>query len=111
MMTTLAAQVAASPPAWHDGGDPPAFWPIFPITFGLLWLAVLGTAFYLIRRRIAAGGGRPGPGGWRGFGPPAAAHEADPMRKAQSILAERFARGEIDEDEYLMRMSALRNGG
>ncbi len=113
-MTTLAAQVVASPPEWHDGGDPPAFWPIFPITFGLFWLAVLGTAFYLIRRRIAAGGGRPGtgPGGWRGpFGPPDAAHEADPMRNAQLILAERFARGEVDEDEFLMRMSALRNGG
>lgn len=32
------------------------------------------------------------------------------MTKARSVLAERFARGEIDEDEYLMRMSALRNG-
>lgn len=29
-------------------------------------------------------------------------------RSAQEILAERFARGEIDEDEYARRMNALR---
>jgi putative membrane protein len=32
------------------------------------------------------------------------------MAKARSVLAERFARGEIDEEEYLMRVSTLRNG-
>ncbi|QXJ24086.1 SHOCT domain-containing protein [Actinomadura graeca] len=101
MLTTLATQITAHPGGWHDGGDPPAFWPVFPITFGLFWLAVLGTAFYLIRRRWTAGGG----------GTATSAAAADPSAQAQSILAERFARGEIDEDEYLMRMSALRNGG
>ncbi|TDC46848.1 SHOCT domain-containing protein [Actinomadura sp. KC345] len=82
---------------WHDGGDAPAFWPVFPIMFGLFWLAVLGAAFYLIRRRMNGGTA-------------AAPAAADPMAKAQSVLAERFARGEIDEDEYLMRISTLRNG-
>ncbi|NVI92935.1 SHOCT domain-containing protein [Actinomadura sp. BRA 177] len=67
------------------------------MTFGLFWLAVLGTVFYLIRRRMNAGA-------------TAAAAAADPMAKARAVLAERFARGEIDEDEYLMRMSTLRNG-
>ncbi|TDD69749.1 SHOCT domain-containing protein [Actinomadura rubrisoli] len=71
------------------------------MTFGLFWLAVLGGAFYLIRRRMATGAAAA----------TAATAAADPMAKAQSILAERFARGEIDEDEYLLRMSALRNGG
>ncbi|WP_433476784.1 SHOCT domain-containing protein [Spirillospora sp. CA-142024] len=102
MVTTLATQAMAMHPGgwnegWHDGGDAPAFWPVFPITFGLFWLAVLGTAFYFIRRRMNTSAA-------------AAASAADPMAKAQSVLAERFARGEIDEDEYLMRMSALRNG-
>ncbi|WP_207938990.1 SHOCT domain-containing protein [Actinomadura darangshiensis] len=98
MLTTLATQVTALGPGhWHDG-DAPAFWPVFPITFGLFWLAVLATAFYFIRRRMNSGAA-------------AAAAAADPMAKARSVLAERFARGEIDEDEYLMRMSALRNGG
>ena len=42
-------------------------------------------------------------------GAAAAKAAADPMTKARSVLAERFARGEIDEDEYHVRMSALRN--
>ncbi|MFD0691426.1 SHOCT domain-containing protein [Actinomadura fibrosa] len=92
---TLATQMR--PEHWHDG-DAPAFWPVFPITFGLFWLAVLGGAFYLVRRRMATAA-------------TTAAAAADPLGKARSILAERFARGEIDEDEYHMRMSALRNGG
>ncbi|WP_205718108.1 SHOCT domain-containing protein [Actinomadura soli] len=100
MLTTLATQAAAMHPGsgpWNDGGDAPAFWPVFPITFGLFWLAVLGTAFYLIRRRMNTTA-------------TAAKAAADPLAKAQSVLAERFARGEIDEDEYLMRVSTLRNG-
>ncbi len=100
MMTTLAAQAAQvaamHPGGWQDG-DAPAFWPVFPITFGLFWLAVLGTVFYLIRRRMTTGSTA------------AAAAAADPMAGARSLLAERFARGEIDEDEYLRRTSALHN--
>ncbi|MGH3242449.1 MAG: SHOCT domain-containing protein [Spirillospora sp.] len=98
MLTTMAAQATAMHPGnWNDGGDAPAFWPVFPITFGLFWLAVLGTAFYLIRRRMNTTAAT-------------AAAASDPMAKALSVLAERFARGEIDEDEYLMRVSTLRNG-
>ena len=92
---TLATQMG--PGGWHDGGGDPAFWPVFPISFGLFWLAVLGAAFYLIRRRMNSTAA-------------AAAAAADPMANARSVLAERFARGEIDEDEYLMRISRLRNG-
>lgn len=96
MLTTLATQAAAMHPGgWHDG-NAPAFWPVFPITFGLFWLAVIGTAFYLIRRRMHDGVA-------------AARAAADPMTRARSVLAERFARGEIDEDEYHVRMSTLRN--
>ncbi|SNT61680.1 putative membrane protein [Actinomadura meyerae] len=100
MMTTLtaqAAQVAAMHPGGWQDGDAPAFWPVFPITFGLFWLAVLGAVFYLIRRRTGSGAGG------------AAAAASDPLAKARSVLAERFARGEIDEDEYLRRTSALHN--
>lgn len=105
MMTTSvvqAAQAAQAHPGWHDGGDAPAFWPVFPITFGLFWLAVIGLGFYLVRRRTN------GPGGAATAG---AASATDPMSSALTILAERFARGEIDEDEYHMRMSGLRHGG
>ena len=98
MLSSMATQLAvAMGPGWHDGGDAPAFWSVFPIAFGLVWLAVLGAAFYLIRRRMTSTDA-------------AAAAAADPMAKAYSVLAERFARGEIDEDEYLRRVSTLRNG-
>ncbi|WP_084219889.1 SHOCT domain-containing protein [Spirillospora albida] len=86
MLTTFATRFH---PGWHGEGDPPAFWPVFPITFSLLWLAVLIGAFYLIRRRTPAAGA------------------GDPMAGARSILAERFARGEIDDDEFLRRMAGL----
>jgi putative membrane protein len=84
-------ELVAHPGPWNDG-DAPAFWPVFPITFGLLWVAVLVGGFYLLRRT-----GR--------RAEPAA---ADPQSSARKILAERFARGEIDEEEYYTRMSALR---
>ncbi|MFI0454029.1 SHOCT domain-containing protein [Actinomadura sp. 6N118] len=92
MLTTLAMQIHPGP--WHENGatDAPAWWPVFPITFGLFWVAVVVAGFYLVRRRIAAG-----------------AAQADPMARARSVLAERFARGEIDEDEYYARSSTLRN--
>ncbi|HEX2312217.1 MAG TPA: SHOCT domain-containing protein [Thermomonospora sp.] len=89
-------QVLAHPGPWRDG-EPPAFWPVFPLTFGLLWTAVLVAAGYLVWRRMS---GR--------VGPVKAAGAVDPLAGARSILAERFARGEIDEDEYHLRMAALR---
>lgn len=97
MLTMLATQLHPGP--WQDGpghgpaSDAPAWWPVFPITFGLFWVAVAVGAFYLIRRRIAAN-----------------ATQADPKAHAQSVLAERFARGDIDEDEYYARLSTLQNG-
>lgn len=40
-------------------------------------------------------------------GPPGPGWPADPER----LLAERFARGELDEDEYRRRLAVLREGG
>ncbi|MFC5183914.1 SHOCT domain-containing protein [Actinomadura harenae] len=92
--------ITAADPGWHDH-EGPGWWAIFPITFGLLWLAMLGfVAFQLIKRR-----GR----GVRGF--PAWAGRASapaPAQGPEDLLAERFARGEVDEDEFHTRMSALR---
>lgn len=100
MLTTLAMQ-AAHPGPWRDGGDAPAWWPVFPITFALFWAAVLGAGLYLIRRRMTAASAASAA---------ATAAAADPTAKAVAVLAERFARGEIDEDEYYVRLSALRSG-
>jgi putative membrane protein len=64
----------------HDG-----YW--FP--FALLWLALLGTIVWLFvrdrRRRPATG-----------------------LERARDILAERYARGEIDGEEYRRRLDDIR---
>jgi putative membrane protein len=80
MMTTLTAYGP-----WHHD-DAPGWWPVFPIGFGLFWLLVLGGGFYLLSKR----------GRWSGGG-------------AERVLAERYARGEIDEDEYRERLAVLRS--
>ncbi|HEY3504276.1 MAG TPA: SHOCT domain-containing protein [Actinocatenispora sp.] len=69
---------------WHG---PVFFWPLFP----LLWVGVAVLAFTLLRRR------RGWPMAWR-------------TAPAEQTLADRFARGEIDEQEYEERMSVLRKG-
>jgi putative membrane protein len=68
------------------GDDHEHWWVIAPF-FWALWLAVLGTILYFVfrGRRRATGGNR-----------------------AQAILAERFARGEISTEEFHERMDALR---
>ena len=64
---------------------PGAWWPIFP----LLWFVLIGgLIFFLIRR------GRPQ---WR-----------NPGYSGESVLAERYARGEISEQEYRERLSVLK---
>ncbi len=71
---------------WHGPG---AWWPIFP----LLWLLVLGTLVTLFvvgrRRRDRFSGQRAG----------------------ERKLAERYADGEIDDQEYARRLGVLRGTG
>ncbi|MEW2355300.1 SHOCT domain-containing protein [Spirillospora sp. NPDC029432] len=99
MLTTMATALA-HPGPWNEDGPAgaPAWWPVFPISFGLFWVAVAVGAFYLLRRRTA-------------HTATAAAAASDPAGPARTILAERFARGEIDEDEYQARLAALRYDG
>lgn len=58
------------------------------LVFPLLWLAVIVTVAFLVRRR----------GRWH-------------TPSGEGVLAERFARGEISEDEYRQRLAVLRGGG
>ncbi|HEX6421977.1 MAG TPA: SHOCT domain-containing protein [Acidimicrobiales bacterium] len=81
MLTTLLAHHG------NGSGDGPGPW--VPLLFLVFWIAVL--AFVVIRFR-------------RG-GPPWARHGGE------SVLAERYARGEIDADEYRQRRGVLREGG
>jgi putative membrane protein len=70
--------------SWHHGH---AWWPIL----WLFWLILIGGLVVLFARR-----------GWRGPGRGSA---------ATAILAERYARGEINADEYKERLSNLKEGG
>lgn len=90
MITTLGMVMLADGPGWGPGwgpGDagPRGWWPLIPIVWGLVWLAVIATVVGLLWRR--------------GSGD---------TRSARSALAERFARGDIDEQEYAERRAVLR---
>ncbi|QGN58477.1 SHOCT domain-containing protein [Nostocoides sp. HKS02] len=88
MITALAT--AASPDHW-DG--PGAWWPIFPILW-LLFLVALFTTFGFFGRRR-----------WGRF------HAMSGQRAGEARLAERYAAGEIDEQEYERRLATLRRMG
>lgn len=84
----------------HVGGVGFGFGWIFFILIPLFWIAVFALLFSLGRRRMrrhwAAGGYGRGP--WGGA-----------ARSAEASLAERFAQGEIDSDEYRARLDVLRS--
>jgi putative membrane protein len=67
------------------------FWPVIPLVWGLFWVAVVAFGLWLWRKR--------------GQGGPA---EAPPTAAAERILAERYARGEMSDDEYFEKMSVLK---
>ena len=66
---------------WERHGHP--WFPIFPLIVFAIWIIV----FVGLRRR------------WRHLGP---------RVSAESVLAERYARGEIDESEFRARRAVLR---
>ncbi|OEU96501.1 SHOCT domain-containing protein [Streptomyces oceani] len=77
---------------WAGGGGPGPWILLFP----LLWAAVI-LGLVTLLRRVRHGRGGP----WRR----AAAGSANPP---VDLLAHRFAAGEIDEEEYWMRLSVLK---
>jgi putative membrane protein len=81
-MMTLATEVLARGADWGPG----PWWPVFP----LLWLLFFGAVVFLVVRsrrnwpRLHSG------------------------RSAEDVLGERYARGEINEDEYRERLNVLK---
>ncbi|MGW2740946.1 SHOCT domain-containing protein [Streptomyces sp. NPDC001450] len=88
---------------WYGHGM--SGWAWFWMTVGnLVFWAVIIVALVLLFRAITRpgphGGGNPG-WGWGTAPPPGSPG-------AEQILAERYARGEIDEEEYQRRLTTLR---
>lgn len=77
---TMLTTIAATAPYWHGGGFP--FF-VFPAFFFFAFLVVF-LVFGVLRR-----------GTWRA------------RSDARSVLADRFARGDIDVEEYRSRLSEL----
>lgn len=85
-MTTQLSTLAITAGDRWDGDGPPDFWPVFPIAWFLIVVGAIVAAIYVSRRNRAAAGSRAG----------------------EARLAERFAAGEIDEEEYAARLAVLR---
>ena len=83
---------------WYDWGHMSGWGWVATTLGGLLFLAVLGLLAWLVVRAVQ----RPGDGSAR---PPRTAGQDT----AERLLADRFARGEIDEDEYRRRLATLRS--
>ncbi|MEU1460555.1 SHOCT domain-containing protein [Streptomyces sp. NPDC005727] len=80
---------------WYDHN---AGWVWFAMSVGMLlfWALIIALGV-LLYRALARPGGGGAPTGTRPMGP-----------AAEHLLAERFARGEIDEEEYRRRLAVLR---
>lgn len=70
---------------WHWGYD--AWW--MGLMMLVFWTAIIGLVVWSVRSR-SEGGPRP-----------------DSSKTALDILAERYARGEIDEEEYRLRRATI----
>ena len=91
MITSMTAAIAAQAGfltgygPWHDGVFSPWF-----LLFPLFWILVIGLLIFIGRRT------------WRSNRRWAAA------QGGEGVLRDRYARGEIDENEYRMRLQVLR---
>jgi putative membrane protein len=87
---------------WGDGYGWP-FWWGGPILMLLFWLIVIGGIVFLVTRGLQ---------GHRAYGGPPWADRSwgDPTQSALQILNERFARGDIQKDEYEDKKATLLSG-
>lgn len=86
-MTRLIAHGPYGDGSWD--GPPPFLFPLVPLLFLLIIAGVIITLGVLRRRTAALG----------------------PRREAEARLGERYAAGEIDEEEFRARRAVLREKG
>lgn len=86
---------------WYDGGWGLGGWFVMAISMVLFWALVIAGIVALVRYLTASQHGHLS-------GPPSSGEPGWGSRRAEDLLAERFARGEIDEDEYKRRLTLLR---
>lgn len=86
---------------WYDGGWGWGGWVVMAVTMVLFWALLIAGIIALVRYFTGTAHGHPS-----GAHPPG--QPGWPNREAEQVLAERFARGEIDEDEYRRRLALLR---
>ncbi|MDN4596215.1 SHOCT domain-containing protein [Leifsonia virtsii] len=99
MLSSLATAVASAPCVVAYGPHFFGWWWIFiPIFWILVFVLIFAFAGRRWRRAAMERGGY-GPGGW---GPRGG------TRSAESTLAQRYANGDIDEQEYRARLEVLR---
>lgn len=91
------------PGPWHMWGGGWGFWWIFPLLMCLFMIAVCVGIFLLMHR--AGGHASHGWMPWRMTGP-----WGDPTHSALQILNERFAKGEIQKQEYEEKKAAILSG-
>ena len=113
-LQAIAQQTAPQPPQgyyglgpWHmwSGGYGGHFFWMFPLM--MLFLLLACGAVFLIARRSCGHG-------MHGWGPPSHIMNrpwGDPSHSALQILNERFARGEIQKEEYNDKKAVLITGG
>jgi putative membrane protein len=83
-MNTLVTAATTFADRWE--GDRPDWWPVFPILWFLIVVGGIVAAVVVTRRHREAAGPRAG----------------------EAVLAQRYAAGEIDEEEYAARLAVLR---
>lgn len=89
-MNTVLSTLAADHEHWNGSGP---WWLVFPVLWFILVIAVVSTFGFVGRRRW---------GRMQALGA---------QRAGEGRLAERFAAGEIDEQEYAARLATLRRLG
>ncbi|MEU1788092.1 hypothetical protein ABZ553_19805 [Streptomyces sparsogenes] len=87
---------------WYDGGWGWGGWFFMAVFMVLFWALVIFGIVALVRYFSGSPHDRPSER------PPSPGEPGWGSRRAEDLLAERFARGEIDEDEYKRRLALLR---